>query len=125
MESGTIRNEIYSREVNMWEAAKNGDKRAFCGLVAEDAVMVCGGYRCTGAEYSAFTENFGISAYEISNFEIVLEADNVCQSHYIVKTAADCPENSDMAGTFHVTSTWIRRGGDWALIFNMDSRITE
>lgn len=37
--------------------------------------------------------------------------------------SADAPENADLAGMFHVTSTWENRGGEWILVFNMDSRI--
>lgn len=44
--------EIYTLEKRMWDAAKNRDCKAFLELVSEDAVMVCGGYRCTGKEYS-------------------------------------------------------------------------
>ncbi|MBQ8176695.1 MAG: nuclear transport factor 2 family protein [Oscillospiraceae bacterium] len=114
---------IYELENKMWQAAKNGNKAAFAKLVSDDAVMVCGGYRCTGAEYAEFVSDFGISAFEITDFEVVHETDNSVQVHYIVRTTANTPENSDLAGTFHVTSTWEKRSGEWVLVFNMDSRI--
>ena len=116
---------IYELENKMWQAAKSGDKSAFSKLVSADAVMVCGGYRCTGTEYADFIGNFGISAFEISGFEIVHETDRAVQVHYVVKTTADAPENMDLAGAFHVTSTWENREGKWQLVFNMDSRIME
>ena len=116
---------IYRLEQKMWQAAKDGDKTKFAKLVSADAVMVCGGYRCTGAEYAEFVSNFGISDFEITGFEIVHETDKSVQVHYIVKTTADAPENADLAGVFHVTSTWENRGGKWVLVFNMDSRIME
>ena len=31
--------------------------------------------------------------------------------------------NSDLAGTFHITSTWKKSENTYKLIFNMDSRI--
>ncbi len=114
---------IYKLENKMWQAAKDGNKIKFAGLVSADAVMVCGGYRCTGAEYAGFISNFGISDFEITDFEIVHETDKSVQVHYIVKTTADAPENADLAGTFHVTSTWTNLNGEWVLVFNMDSRI--
>ena len=40
---------IQALEIQMWEAARNRDKEAFLNIVSEDAVMICGGYRCTGA----------------------------------------------------------------------------
>ena len=116
---------IYELENKMWQAAKDGNKTEFAKLVSDDAVMVCGGYRCTGAEYAEFIADFGISAFEISNFEIVHETNKTVQVHYIVKTTADSSENADLAGMFHVTSTWENHGSKWALIFNMDSRIME
>lgn len=116
---------IYRLEQKMWQAAKDGDKTKFAKLVSADAVMVCGGYRCTGAEYAEFVGDFGISDFEIKDFEVVHETDKSVQVHYIVKTTADAPENADLAGVFHVTSTWENRGGKWVLVFNMDSRIME
>lgn len=114
---------IYELENKMWQFAKDSDKNGFAKLVSADAVMVCGGYRCTGAEYAEFISDFGISDFEITNFEIVHETDKTVQVHYIVKTTADVPENADLAGTFHVTSTWKKHNGEWVLVFNMDSRI--
>ena len=116
-------NIIFELENKMWQAAKNGDKTAFAKLVSADAVMVCGGYRCTGAEYAEFISDFGISAFEITDFEVVHETDKTVQVHYIVKTTADTLENADLTGTFHITSTWEKHDGEWILIFNMDSRI--
>ena len=116
---------IYELENKMWQAAKEGNKSRFAKLVSADAVMVCGGYRCTGAEYTEFISDFGISDFDISNFEVVHETDKTVQVHYIVKTTADTPENADMSGTFHVTSTWKKHDGELVLVFNMDSRIME
>lgn len=116
---------IFELENKMWQAAKDGDKTAFAKLVSADAVMVCGGYRCSGAEYGSFIGDFGIASYEIKDFETVLETENVKQVHYIVRTIAATPEYSDMAGLFHVTSTWERKNNKWMLIFNMDSRLPE
>lgn len=116
-------NEIFQQEKAMWTTAKNGDKAAFLQLVSAGAVMVCGGYRCTGAEYGKLIADFGISNFEITGFEIVHEAVDSVQVHYIVKTTASTSENADLAGIFHVTSTWEKRGGKWNLVFNMDSRV--
>lgn len=43
---------VYELEVQMWEAAKNRDAEAFLEVVDESAVMFCGGFRCTGADYA-------------------------------------------------------------------------
>lgn len=114
---------IYKLENKMWQAAKEGNKQEFEKLVSADAVMVCGGYRCSGKQYAELVSDFGISDFEITDFEVVHETDKAVQVHYIVKTTADTSENADLAGVFHVTSTWENRGGEWILVFNMDSRI--
>ena len=118
-----MNNVIYELENKMWQAAKSGDKSAFSELVSADAVMVCGGYRCIGAEYAEFVSDFGISNYSVTDFEIVHKTDNTVQVHYVVTTTADKPENADLAGIFHVTSTWENKEDKWMLVFNMDSRI--
>lgn len=47
------------------------------------------------------------------------------QVHYVITTAAERPENADLAGTFHITSTWRNMGGRWKLVFNMDRNVPE
>ena len=118
-------NTAFIHEKRMWDIAMRGDSAAFLDIVSEETIMVCGGYRCTGVEYAKLVGDFGIASYEIDRFEIIYEDDTVVQVHYVVRTKADSPENSDLAGTFHVTSTWKKVENGRKLIFNMDSRITE
>ena len=44
--------------------------------------MICGGYRCTGAEYAELISDFGISDFEITDFEVVHETDKTVQVQY-------------------------------------------
>ena len=44
--------EIKQQELRMWEAAKRRDSIKFLELVSPDAVMICGGFRCTGLDVS-------------------------------------------------------------------------
>ncbi|NLG04403.1 MAG: nuclear transport factor 2 family protein [Clostridia bacterium] len=84
--------------------------------------MVCGGYRCTGKDYAEFIKNFDIAAYELSDYEVIYESDEICQIHYVVATeVSDQERNKDLEGKFHVTSTWEQVNGTWKMIFNMDS----
>lgn len=114
---------IRELEEQMWKAACARDSAAFLKLVDSNAVMVCGGYRCTGAEYAQIISQFDCSAYEITGFETAAQTDSVVQVHYVIKTEVGNEENRDLAGSFHITSTWEKRGDTWKLIFNMDSRI--
>lgn len=119
----TIRDEIYALENAMWQAAKAHDSAAFSQLVAADAVMLCGGGRCSGGEYAVLVGDYGIADYEITEYEILYHSETHIQVHYIVRTIADSAENADLAGVFRVTSTWERQEEAWRLIFNMDQRI--
>ena len=117
-----IKDIIMSHEVAMWEAAKCCNSSAFLEVVSESAVMVCGGYKCSGADYARIISEFDCKSYKISEFEIIAQSDDIVQVHYIIETAAEKPENQDLAGRFHITSTW-KKSDKWKLIFNMDSRI--
>ena len=70
---------IYELEVQMWEAAKGRDAEAFLEVVDESAVMVCGGFRCTGAEYAKIIKEFDVAQYRISNYEVIEETETLGQ----------------------------------------------
>lgn len=118
-------NSFFELERQMWELAKSGNSEDYLRLVSPEAVMVCGGYRCSGAEYAELIKDFGISSYEITGFEITAENEELASVHYVVRTYADSPENADLEGLFHVASVWKKREEKWQLVFNMDSRIIE
>lgn len=42
---------VINMEKNMWEAFSNGDSTTFVQLVSNEAIMICGGYKTSGAEY--------------------------------------------------------------------------
>lgn len=110
-------------EIAMWEAAKNRDVDAFLKLVDKNAVMVCGGYKCTGAEYSQIINEFDIASYTISDFEIVCQTEEICQVHYMIETKVSREKNMDLEGIFHITTTWKKSDTKWKVIFNMDQRV--
>lgn len=114
---------IKALETAMWEAAQARSPEEFLKLVDAQAVMVCGGFRCTGAQYAEIIREFDLADYIISNFEVVAEDENTCQVHYVIKTSVSEERNADLAGVFHITSTWKNSECGWRLIFNMDSRV--
>ena len=113
---------IFKLEYQMWEVAKNKDVAGFKTLVADDAVMVCGGYRCLGVEYAEYIKEFDLSDYEINYEEVIYLSDEAVQIHYVIdiKTESDL---SDLGGIFQVVSLWKKVNNQWKLCFNMDSRI--
>lgn len=114
---------IYELEVTMWNAAKERNAEAFLEVVEQDAVMVCGGFRCSGADYAEIIREFDVAQYIISDYEVITESDTLCQIHYMIEIAVADGRNADLEGVFHITSTWKKTGDKWKLIFNMDSRI--
>ena len=116
---------IYELEIKMWEAARNRDAEAFSDVVDERAVMVCGGFRCSGADYANIIKEFDIAQYKISNFEIIEETEMLCQIHYEIELTVADRKNADLEGAFHIASTWKKSADKWKLIFNMDSRINK
>lgn len=85
--------------------------------------MICGGFRCSGKEYAEIIRVFDCKSYHIQDFEIVHEDSDSFQVHYILKMEVEHARNLDLAGTFHITTTWHRMDGMWKVIFNMDQRI--
>lgn len=114
---------IQELEIKMWTAAKNRDSKAFLEVVDKNAIMVCGGFRCSGADYAKIINDFDIEQYKISNYEIIEESESLCQIHYVIDLTVADRKNADLEGEFHITSTWKKFADDWKLIFNMDSRI--
>ncbi len=114
---------IEQYEIKMWEAAKNRDAEGFLEVVDRDAEMICGGYRCSGAEYAEIIRELDVSEYEISEFQIVAESQEICKVSYVIVTTVADERNKDLEGKFRVTSIWKRIEDNWKLIFNMDSRV--
>lgn len=119
---GGSMNNIKDNEIAMWNAAQSQNPARFLELVDENAVMVCGGFRCTGAEYAEIIRDFDIASFEISGFEIVCENEEMLQVHYVIETKVSKVENKDLEGVFHITTTWKNFGSKWKVVFNMDSR---
>ena len=117
--------QVIQLEYGMWEAASNQDTDVFRELVAPDAVMVCGGYRCLGSEYAELIRDFNISGYAIRNMEVISSGGNEVLLHYIIRVDVADPAAKDLEGEFHIASMWKQEGGRWRLAFNMDSRIAK
>ena len=117
--------DIMVLETKMWEAAKNRNAVEFLNVVSEDAVMVCGGYRCTGKEYAEIISFFDCKSYNIINFETICEDTSSVQVHYVIKLEVNDDKNFDLAGTFHITTTWKNQDGRWKVVFNMDQRVSD
>lgn len=114
---------VITKEHDMWKAASNRDVAQFKELVADDAVMICGGYRCLGAEYAEYIKDFDVDEYEIINEEVIFSSEEAVQIHYVIEVKTKLPEASDLGEVFHVVSLWKLVNNQWRLYFNMDSRI--
>ncbi len=114
---------IQELEIKMWDAAKKRDSQAFLEVVDENAMMVCGGFRCSGADYAEIIKGFDVAQYKILYYEVIEETESLCQIYYVIDIAVADRKNADLEGVFHITSTWKKISDKWKLVFNMDSRI--
>ena len=80
-------NTVYKLEKSMWDAAKNRNREEFLQIVSEDAVMVCGGFRCSGKEYADIISVFDCKSYSMEHFEIVNQDEKSVQVHYVILAA--------------------------------------
>ena len=123
MSDKNIEELIFEKEYDMWKVTSKRDVVAFKELVADDAIMICGGYRCLGIEYADYIKDFYISGYEIKNKEVIYASEEAVQIHYVIDVKTDLPEAADLGGVFHVVSLWRKKNNLWKLYFNMDSKI--
>ena len=120
-----LKEKIRKLEMELWKRAQNRDSKAYLEIVSENAVMVCGGFRCTGKEYAGIISEFDVASYNGRDYETVFCSEELVQNHYVIETKVKEERNKDLEGIFHVTSTWKKENQEWKLIYNMDSRIIE
>ena len=92
------KDKVLALETRMRESAKNRDADGFLEIVQPEAVMVCGGYRCTGKEYAEIIRDFDFKSFRIDSFEIVHDGGNSFQVHYLLKMEVEDPHNRDPGG---------------------------
>ena len=71
--------QIRELEEKMWRAAQSRNKAAFLEVVDENAVMVCGGFRCSGADYAGIISEFDCAGFVIEQFETVCGTPDMVQ----------------------------------------------
>lgn len=115
-----LEEKIINFEKQMWEAFATGNSELFEDLVSKDALMICGGYRETGSEYTNIVSQIRLQGYELTDI-IVKEVDlNVILINYIVNVKSFDP---NMNGKYRVSSLWVKNEEKWKVVFNQDSKI--
>ena len=107
-------------EHQMWDAFCCGDSGTFSKLVSADAMMICGGYRESGAEYTGIVAQVRLDGYRIDDFIVKVLAPDTALTNYIVEVSCS---DAILSGTFRVSSLWRSVNGDWQLVFNQDTRL--
>lgn len=116
----SLQEKVIGMEKKMWEAFASGNSALFGKIVSADAMMICGGFKESGAEYARIVENVNLSNYELSEFDVKVINSNVVLTNYIVKVDG---QDYTLAGTFRVSSLWINEDGNWKVVFNQDSNL--
>jgi hypothetical protein len=107
-------------ENEMWIAFSNGDANKFRNIVSDEALMICGGSKKTGIEYSSIVRQIKLEKYEISNFYTkVIDQNNVITNYIVSVYSSD----QSIAGKYRVSSLWNQENGKWKVVFNQDSSI--
>ncbi len=115
-----LEEKIINFEKQMWEAFATGNSELFEDLVSKDALMICGGSRETGSEYTTIVSQIRLQGYELTDI-IVKEVDsNVILINYIVNVKSLDPV---MKGKYRVSSLWVKNDKKWKVVFNQDSKI--
>jgi hypothetical protein len=112
--------ELRDVEEKMWEAFSRGNATAFGKLVASDAMMICGGLRESGREYTAIVSQVRLDSYGLTDFAIKVINTSMVMTNYVVKI--ECPDPL-LSGNFRVSSLWIKNDDHWQLCFNQDSKL--
>ena len=81
------------------------------------------GIQMHGVEYADVVAMFDCKKYVIEHFEIVNQDTKSIQVHYVIHLEVNSEENKDLAGTFHITTTWKCTDDIWKVVFNMDQRV--
>lgn len=120
MDNLSLQEKVISMEKKMWEAFATGDSASFGEIVSKDAMMICGGFKESGSEYTKIVEHVNLSNYELSEFDVKVINQNVVLTNYVVRV--DCQDYT-LAGRFRVSSLWINEDGNWKVVFNQDSKV--
>ena len=115
-----IEEKVKELEYRMWEAFACGDASSFRTLVSEDAMMICGGLRESGLTYAQIVEQVKLDRYSIRDFVVKRVTSDTVLTNYIV--VVECPD-TDISGTFRVSSLWVQNDNEWRLLFNQDTKL--
>lgn len=115
-------NEIITLEKRMWEAFVKQDVACFRELVADDALMVIGGVRSTGAEEAQMLSLIKFPPCELSEFQVIALGEDVVLVHYTATFMESPFAPPDFSGRYYVSSIWQKRQIGWQLVFNQDVR---
>ncbi len=116
--------DIIAMEKGVWDAITRQDVTAFQALVAEDAWMVIGGMRSSGAEEARLLPQIHFPPCVLSEFRVKALSDEVVLLHYTATFGGENSPMSDFAGSYYVSSVWQRRQEGWKMVFNQDVRPT-
>ena len=78
----SVEEEIITLEKRVWEAIISQDVAHYRALVADDALMVIGGMRSTGAEEAQVLQQIEFPACELSEFQVIVLGDDIVLLHY-------------------------------------------
>jgi ketosteroid isomerase-like protein len=104
--------EVMQLEKKAWDLWKQGDKRAFANLIADDFVAVDAHGIAGKAENVEDIDNLKKDSYDFSDFHVHAVSPDVVFLTYRVKLRATY-KGDRIDGIYNVSSVWAKRKGRW------------
>lgn len=113
---------LLSREREFIEAIRRKDEATLKEMLTEDACTVVPGVgRQSGAQILRRLAGMAIDRYRISDVKVIEVSKDVGILSFQYSWSTRAGEERVPEGIFLSTSTWVRRGGQWKVVFYQET----
>ena len=124
----TQHNEIETLERRFWQTMVDKDAKTAAGMIAEQGLVTgpMGAMAIDPAKYEAMTNegDWSLTAYEMSDVQVVQPADDVAIIAYKVNQKGDMKGRA-MDLNCVDSSTWVREDGEWKCALHTETILGE
>ena len=114
------REEIVAQERAELDSLKAGDRTAFAGFLADDAVFVDAHGSAGKAEVVRDTADLRLREYTMTDVRFVaLSADSGLIAYRLAQSGTS--HGKEFTAKVHASALWLRRGGKWVCVFSQET----
>jgi uncharacterized protein (TIGR02246 family) len=121
--SSELAAQIRSKELAVWEAAKQRDLHRFATLVADDARMVFVSGVMTKQEYMQEASTRTITDYSLEDFQFFSPAKGIVITLYRATVSGSSRGKPFPPSTVRESSVWANRDGGWVAVWNQETPV--